>query len=83
MFERSVIMNCDSPVAEGWPDYFLLTVAVDAQPAPPQPVRPGVRDIGLVQQRGALPQPQTDLAGVGDVDNLEPVGSVFIPAILN
>ncbi len=75
--------KCEAPVAEGWPDYFLMAVAVDAQPASPQPVCPGVIHIGLVQQGGALPEPQTDLARVGDVDDLEPVGLVNVPAILN
>ena len=96
MFERSVIMNCDSPVAKGWPDYSLLTVAVDPKPSSSKPVSSWVHDLNVVEQRGAFIELQLDQAyvvrpvrrgprgvqapGVRLVADLEPVWSADIPA---
>lgn len=81
-WEKRYIMNCESPVAQGWPDYSLLTVAVDPKPSSSKPVSSWVHDLNIKEQRVAFIELQLDQARVRKVADLEPVWSVVIPATL-
>ena len=76
LFENYLI-----PVAQGWPGDGLLTVTIDAEPAPHQSVRSCVIDLHVIEKSGALIEIQSDQACLREVGDLVTVGSVVVPAV--